>query len=164
MYNIIESLSPDDRKKYDYDLLEEKYLENQDRIVDDQKALEALQEVMSGKEVVLIGPGKSSLDDQKKVKEYIAKRHPIVIGINSVIEGYDFDYLFFISSVRYDYAKESFAEIFNKTPKILLSNIKTEPDENEYIINFNRVIKRGWEHFDNAIVIMYAFVRKDSCS
>ena len=93
MYNIIESLSPDDRKKYDYDLLEEKYLENQDRIVDDQKALEALQEVMSGKEVVLIGPGKSSLDDQKKVKEYIAKRHPIVIGIKSVIEGYDFDYL-----------------------------------------------------------------------
>lgn len=80
MYNIIESLSPDDRKKYDYDLLEEKYLENQDRIVDDQKALEALQEVMSGKEVVLIGPGKSSLDDQKKVKEYIAKRHPIVIA------------------------------------------------------------------------------------
>ena len=94
---------------------------------------------MSGKEVVLIGPGKSSLDDQKKVKEYIAKRHPIVIGINSVIEGYDFDYLFFISSVRYDYAKESFAEIFNKTPKILLSNIKTEPDENEYIINFNSI-------------------------
>ena len=160
MYNIIESLSPDDRKKYDYDLLEEKYLENQDRIVDDQKALEALQEVMSGKEVVLIGPGKSSLDDQKKVKEYIAKRHPIVIGINSVIEGYDFDYLFFISSVRYDYAKESFAEIFNKTPKILLSNIKTEPDENEYIINFNRVIKRGWEHFDNAIVTCMRLLEK----
>lgn len=160
MYNIIESLSPDDRKKYDYDLLEEKYLENQDRIVDDQKALEALQEVMSGKEVVLIGPGKSSLDDQKKVKEYIAKRHPIVIGINSVIEGYDFDYLFFISSVRYDYAKESFAEIFNKTPKILLSNIKTEPDEKEYIINFNRVIKRGWEHFDNAIVTCMRLLEK----
>ena len=42
----------------------------------------------------------------------------------------------------------------------MLSNIKTEPDENEYIINFNRVIKRGWEHFDNAIVTCMRLLEK----
>ena len=33
-----------------------------------------------------------------------------------------------------------------------MSNIKTKPEENEYIISFNRAIKRGWEHFDNAVI------------
>ncbi len=32
------------------------------------------------------------------------------------------------------------------------SNIKTEANENEVIVNFNRAIKHGWDHFDNAVI------------
>lgn len=45
-----------------------------------------------------------------------------------------------------------YSEKFNKIRKIVLSNIKTEADEGEYIINYNSVTKYGWEFFDNAVI------------
>jgi 4-hydroxy 2-oxovalerate aldolase len=152
MRNIIESLSPEDRKKYDYDLLEEKYIENQNRIVDDANALEQLENILKERPVLLIAPGLSSQLEKDKINAYIAENNPVVIGVNAVNQAYKFDYLFITNKVRYDYAKEIYPEEFMPAKKLLLSNIKTEPDENEIIINFNRVIKRGWEHFDNAVI------------
>ena len=62
--------------------------------------------------------------------------------------------------MRYNYAQEIYPQQFLETKKILLSNIKTEPNENELIINFNRVVKRGWEHFDNAVINMLRLLDK----
>lgn len=160
MRSIIESLSPDDRKKYDYDLLEEKYLENQNRIVDDEKILEQLEQEWKDREILLIAPGKSNELQKDKVKQYITENNPIVIGVNAINPSYQYDYLFIINAVRYDYAKEIYSQQFYETKKILLSNIKTVADENEIIINFNRVIKRGWEHFDNAVINMLRLLDK----
>lgn len=54
--------------------------------------------------------------------------------------------------MRYQYAKEAYAEQFAGTKRIVLSNIKTQPGEKELVVNFNNVIKRGWQHFDNAVI------------
>lgn len=152
MRNIIESLSPEERRKYDYDLLEEKYLENQNRIVDDDAVMEQLEHALANREVVLIAPGKTSSTDWKQITEYIQKTNAIVIGINAINPNYTFDYLYLMNTVRYNYAKEVYPKQFGEVQKILLSNIKTSPEEKEMIVNFNRVIKRGWEHFDNAVI------------
>ena len=37
--------------------------------------------------------------------------------------------------------------------KILLSNISQENSDNTFIINYNRLIKRGWPHFDNSMIL-----------
>lgn len=152
MKNVIESLSEQDRRKYDYDLLEEKYIENQSRRVDDEQILEQLEEEFAGREILLIAPGKSSELEKDKVHRYITDKNPVVVGVNAVSQSYKYDYLFMINTVRYNYAKEIYPQQFYGAKRILLSNIKTEPDENEVIVNFNRVIKRGWEHFDNAVI------------
>ena len=34
----------------------------------------------------------------------------------------------------------------------MLSSIKNEGDADEYIVEFERAIKRGWDHFDNAVI------------
>lgn len=152
MNDIIESLSPDDRKKYDYDLLEEKYIENQDRVVNDDFEIERLRHDLKNKTVLLIAPGKSSLTEIYKIREYIREKSPVIIQVNAISPEYDADYLFLISDGRYDYAKNAYPQQFNKVRKILLSNIKTEGEDNEIIINFNRVVKRGWEYLDNAVI------------
>ena len=152
MRNIIESLSPEQRKKYDYDLLEEKYLENQNRIVEDEQVLEQLKQEFQDREILLIAPGKSSELQKDKVKKYIVEKQPIVIGVNAINPSYQYDYLFMINTVRYNYARDIYPQQFYNTKKILLSNIKTKADVNELIVNFNRVVKRGWEHFDNAVI------------
>lgn len=160
MRNIIESLSPEQRKKYDYDLLEEKYLENQDRIVNDEQVLEQLRQEFCGRTILLIAPGKSSELQKEEVKKYIVDKQPIVVGVNAINPSYQYDYLFIINKVRYNYAREIYPQQFYSTKKILLSNIKTKADVNELIVNFNRVVKRGWEHFDNAVINALRFLDK----
>jgi len=73
MRNIIESLAPDDRKKYDYDLLEQKYIDNQDRLIDDSETVQLLREKfgvgeVDNKKLLLIAPGKSSVINQKEIR------------------------------------------------------------------------------------------------
>lgn len=152
MRNIIQSMKADDRKNYDYDLLENKYTENQNRIVEDDLVMDQLRGTFKGRKVLLLAPGKSIVTEQDKVKSYIERENPIVIGVNALHKNYQFEYLFLISSVRYEYAKEVYPEQFKSTKKILLSCIKTDADADEQIVNFSRVVKYGWEHFDNAVI------------
>ncbi len=160
MRDVIESLPPEKRRVYDYGLLEEKYMENQSRHVDDEAAMELLARDLRNREVLLVAPGKTSSAEFEKVESYIEEHAPAVIGVNAVTPGYKYDYLFIINAVRYEYAREIYPEQFFGTKKILLSNIKTSPDENELIVNFDRVVKRGWEHFDNAVITCLRFLDK----
>lgn len=156
MRNIIESLSPEDRKKYDYDLLEEKYIENQNRKIDDTAAIETLKKAMEDKSIVLIAPGKSSLTEKEKIDSFISSNRDnvIVIAVNALLDKYgtEYDYLFLTNNARYEYAKETRYSQYHAVKKILLSSVKTEGKEDEYIVEFERAIKRGWDHFDNAVI------------
>lgn len=152
MRNIIESLSPADRLKYDYDLLEQKYLKNQSYYVDDTAAVEALKQAFLGKNVTLVAPGKLALESQQEVLQHIADRHSIVIGINAILPGYQYDYLFFSNPARYDFAQSAHGEVFRDTKRIVLSNIRNTPDDGELVIGFDTVIKRGWTYYDNATI------------
>ena len=120
--------------------------------MDDDAVMEQLEHALANREVVLIAPGKTSSTDWKQITEYIQKTNAIVIGINAINPNYTFDYLYLMNTVRYNYAKEVYPKQFGEVQKILLSNIKTSPEEKEMIVNFNRVIKRGWKHFDNAVI------------
>lgn len=152
MNEIIKSLDPQDRLKYDYDLLEEKYIENQNRVIDDKASIEALENAFQDRIVLLIAPGKSTLTEIYKIKEYIKAKNPVVIEVNAINPEYEADYLFLISSSRYDYSKSSYPELFSSKKKILLSNIGANCGKDDVVINFNRVVKRGWDYFDNAVI------------
>lgn len=152
MRNIIASLSQAERRKYDYDLLEDRYLENQSRLVDDEAAVQTLRKTFDGHTVLLVAPGRSIIDKQREVKAFIEAERPVVIGVNAICADYDYDYLFFVNSARYDYAQSAHEQIFNRTKKIVLSSIKAADTEKVLTLNFNRAIKRGWPHFDNAVI------------
>lgn len=153
MRNIIESMDPAARRAYDYDYLEEKYLENQNRIIDDEKALETLKAKLSNRKVLLVAPGKTIYEQKEKVDQYINNNKPVVVFVNALNSLYKGDYAFFFNPIRYEYAKTTNKELFDNIDKVLLSNIKTSGDNKETILNFNRVIKRGWPHFDNAVIL-----------
>lgn len=160
MRTIIESLSVEERRKYDYDLLESKYIENQGRIIDDSDALEELKTKLTPGKVLLIAPGRSTITEKDRIHHYIEHEKPAVIAVNAMNPEYECDYAVFTNSARYEYAKNTYPELFRAMRKILFSNIKTEPAENEVIVNYNAVIKRGWEHFDNAVILTLRLMNK----
>lgn len=160
MRNIIESLTADERRKYDYDLLESKYIDYQNKMVDDESGLDRLSVEFKQREVLLLLPGKSVIEEKKKIDNYINEHHPIVIGVNAVLEGYSYDYLFFSNKVRYQYAEEIYPKLFHSFHKIVASNVKTDSGRNEILVNFNLLVKRGWEHFDNSGIMCLRLLNK----
>lgn len=160
MRNVIESLSVDERRKYDYDLLEAKYIENQNRIVDDEETIDRLKSIMRNRKVMLIAPGRSTITEKDKLDSFIDKEKPLIIEVNSINKLYDADFVFFTNNVRYDYARNTYPRTFNETKGILLSNIHTNSSDDEFVVNFNLVIKRGWEHFDNAVILAIRLLNK----
>lgn len=150
MNNIIEALSPEDRRRYDYDLLEGKYLEYCSQSVEDDDVMKSLSDDIGNRPVLLLMPGKSVIKQHEKIEDYIETADPVIIGVNAITEGYDYNYLFFAKNTRYAYAKEVYSKIFEDCEKIVVSNIKTKPQEKERIVNFSQLVKRGWDHFDNA--------------
>ncbi len=152
MRNIIESMGQADRRKYDYDLLEKKYIGIVNRKVDDTDAKTKLEKTLTGRNIVLVAPGKTSVDEQGKIKEYIQDKDAIVIAVNAIVPGYDYDFAFFVNPARYEYARETLVEGFSKVRKVVLSNIKSEADENEIVIAYDHAVKQGWPHFDNAVI------------
>lgn len=150
MRNIIASLQPEERRKYDYDLLETRYLENQSRLVDDEVVLKNLAEELGDRTVLLLCPGKSLIEKKIDIDKFIAKEHPVMIGVNAVIQGYMYDYILFVNQARYEYARESYKATFEQTKKIVFSNIHTDGDD--MLVSFNHVIKRGWKYFDNPAI------------
>ena len=94
------------------------------------------------------------------IRGYIESSKPYIIGINAVFGQYPYDALFFSNTVRYDYAKEVYPTLFYANQRIVASNIKTEAEENEMVVNFNHLIKRGWEHFDNSGMMCLRLLNK----
>ena len=152
MRNIIASLPAEDRTKYDYDLLERMYLQNQSLYVEDAPAVRELAGALRGRSVFLITPGKSAQRERERIQARIRAENPIVIGVNAVLPEYEYDYLFFVNPARYEYAKDAYPRQFSEARRVVLSNVKNVPSGDELVIGFNRVIKRGWEYYDNAAI------------
>lgn len=160
MRNIIESLPPADRKKYDYDLLEQKLMDYLNSSIDDEAAMEKLQKAFADRIILLLFPGKSVLTKKEQIKAYIDKYQPVVVGINSVLREYTYDYLFFSNQIRYDYIAEVYTDVFQNCWKILASSIKTQPGPLEMIVNYNFLVKRGWQHSDNAGIMFLRLLNR----
>ncbi len=150
---ILSSMPKNERKLYNYDNLEKKYLEYVNNEIDDVETLNNLKQLFKDKDILIVAPGKSAQDEIVKVKNFINEKNVIVVGVNSIIEGYKYDYLFFSNKVRYNYAINSNDSTVSSARTILTSNVKTKNSPNEYIINFNTLMRLGWKYFDNSTIM-----------
>lgn len=160
MRNTLALLPKDERKLYDYDNLEQKYLECIRNDIEDTHTIEKLRSVFSGRDMLLIAPGSTTQTQKLEILQFIQDTKPLVIGINSVLSGFVYDYLFMSNTMRYKYAIDQMPTICEQTPKILTSNVKVQSLENEFVINFNAFIDTRWRYFDNStIMAMKLFAR-----
>lgn len=157
---ILEALPKNERQFYDYDKLEAIYINYQNKEIDDSKNIEELSTRTENKHILLVAPGKTITTEKDKVNEVINTYNPCVIGINYIIPNIKYDFLFFSSKYRYDYAIEQNMQELKSTPCILLSNIKTNQCANEFIINYNRLVKPNWKYFDNSTIMAIRLLSK----
>jgi 4-hydroxy 2-oxovalerate aldolase len=105
------------------------------RNVDDKKVVTKLFELFSGKKVLMLAPGRSCETEKNKIADYLKNNQVVVISVNIPSESIPSDYIFIANNRRYKLFCENTNKIQAK-PLICTSNIKTEPEENVYIINY----------------------------
>lgn len=147
---IIELLNEEEKKKYDYSLLEKLYVKYFNNEVDDGVARKRLKEEMKGRKLLLLAPGKSLRSEKRRILQFILKENPVIIGVNNIIEDYRTDYLFFSGIKRFEMVNQSKVE----SRFIITSNIKQEQGKKEYIINYLSLIKYGWVNIDNSAILL----------
>lgn len=93
-----------DRSKantFDKDYADQMYEEYKNHQIDDKKDREKLKTAVCGKEVLVLAPGSSLARDEKKIRQYIDKVHPIVISVNFIPENLPLDFAFFSNNKRF---------------------------------------------------------------
>lgn len=147
---ILNKIGVENRKRYNYELLEETYTEYLKSDVDDTKDLLRLKERLEGKAIAIIAPG-ASAKKSSLIKKYIQDRHAITICINFIPDEIQCDYLYLNNVRRYQVLKRTGK--LEKIQKIFTSNILSD-EENIFLIKFSRLIKCGWEYMDNSVIML----------
>ena len=141
---IVEKLDENQKKMYDYAVLEKLYVEHFDRQVDDTEAFSKLKNTISGKKVLFLAPGTSLNSHKQEILNYIKQEKPLVVSINNEIPDFPCDIVFYSSSNRY---KKS------QINSIVTSNIKQDALDNELIFNYLPLIKFGWINIDTSFIL-----------
>ena len=78
----------------------------------------------------------------------------MVITVNFIHDTISSDYVYMSNVRRYNYWTNS--DKFIQAKKILTSNIHIDggKDEKEIIVSFAKLVKCGWEHLDNSMLLL----------
>ena len=163
MRNIIQKIEPKNRTKNnsnDYSGLESLYVSYIDSSIDDVSIINLLNQKLENKNILIIAPGKNAILEYNKIKNFINQNNLITIGVNSILDNYNYDFVFFSNKLRFIYANGS-KNILDNTKVILTSNIKkTSNKTNEYIVNFNSLKETKWKYFDNSTIMLLRLLSK----
>lgn len=150
---ILNKIGEEPRKRYNYDLLEDTYINYVSSQIDDTDAVKKLSNIMNNREVLMLVPGHTISTQVEQIQEYIKKNNPIVISVNFLHDIIESDYIYLSNVKRYNYWKNDFR--FFKQKKIIASNIVQESrNEDEVIVSFTKLIKCGWEYLDNSAIML----------
>lgn len=153
MRYILNRIGVDARKRYDYDLLERTYLEYQSSDIDDAGYLDKLKKIFVGKNVVLLVPGSSIIDEEQSLFKVINGMHDaVVISVNFIPRKLPYDFSFFSNVNRFNFWRNDLK--FKNKPVICTSNIEFCDDVNMMSVSYKRLIKCGWENMENATILL----------
>lgn len=157
---ILKQLPEKDRLGKNMKLIEQLYLEYQKREACDTGSVEGLRAVLSGKSVLLLGPGTTVERQKGEILQYIAEKNPTVISINYIPDRVGCDFLFLTNSRRYLQMASKLADpAYHDLPIIATSNVRETVRQFPYVVNYSSLIDEAAEIPDNSMVMLLKLLR-----
>lgn len=151
---IIEKLDEQKKKRYDYEELDRLYIEYFDSPADSSETLNMLKNKIGDSKVLLLAPGKSVQENRTFVESFIKKEKPIVFGVNGFIANYKHDVVFYSGVRRYELISDIDMDKYGRPMVIKTSNIKKSLYNQEKVVDYCSLIKKGWVYFDSSIILL----------
>jgi 4-hydroxy 2-oxovalerate aldolase len=156
---INQILSMIDKSKsstFDREYIENLYIEYQSIKIDDADSITQLERQFNGKELLLVGPGKSLITQRLLIKTFIHNHHIPVIAANFVWEDIVADYCFFTNIRRY----EEFRNKVTTEDVIITSNLLPLNLPYTYALNYSEYAFCKDAILDNCMIMLLKFLRR----
>ena len=140
---------------YDQKYIEQLYLSYQRDECDDSTDRATLCTLLAGKDILVIGPGKTVKDYRADIKRYLEQKHPLVIAINSIPEELCADYVFATNNLRYTKLLSQLVKPENKVVQLIAtSNLSRVNRDFSFVLNYGSLIDAQTEIPDNSLVML----------
>lgn len=149
IHEIFQMMLPEKKVSFDKTYIQNLYLEYQSK----QKYnfnLKELRQQMTGKDILILAPGRSIRDEEERIKNFIQTQNPIVIAVNFLPERLPEDYIFVSNLRRWENLKA-----FNEKQVILTSNLGIESTNiNGYVVDYSSLLNEQDKVKDNASMML----------
>jgi 4-hydroxy 2-oxovalerate aldolase len=154
---IISMIDPELRQRYDYNNIQNIYIQYNHTKIDDSDALFSIKSQLDKKTILLFFPGKSIIKYQKTIDDFIRRESPVIVSVNFVYRSFPNinTFAFWGSSKRY----KQFEEDRGNIQSIVVSSIESDCDT-DLLVNYESLIERESDDFDNAGIMLFNLLKK----
>lgn len=162
--NEILSNIPEPKKLlYDKNLSAELYLNYQNHKINDDEVYKSdFARQLITKDIVLLGPGSSLIDEAKKIEDFINKDNSLVISTNFFPDNQKVDYVFMSNAKRYGKLADMIMDKdkMKSVEFILTSNITPVDYKPKHVLNYESLLAKESECRDNSLLLLLNFLKK----
>lgn len=151
---ILGQLEGENRLLYNKDYIEQLYISYQENVVDDNKAIKQLKEVLEARTILLLGPGLNILKQRDRITKFIKEENPVIISVNMILDEIAPDYVFLSNAKRYVQMATALSQKGKKYKIIATSNVTETSKQFDYVLNYSELLDREAEIIDNSFVML----------
>jgi 4-hydroxy 2-oxovalerate aldolase len=148
---ILRMIQPDKRALFSKELAEQKYREFQKHEIDDSQTIQGLQQIISGKNILLIAPGHSLGEHRGKIKDLIVTEKCLVLSVSFVPDFISPDFVFLSNYKRFE---TTFNRPVDDINLIHTSNIQIPDEKNASIVNYASLLNEEDIIMDNSALMV----------
>ena len=137
---------------YDKNYIEDLYVHYQMHEIQDEETIKTLGNMLSSKELLVLGPGSTIKKQSELIADYIEEKDPLVISINYIPERFKPDHIFLSNAKRYVQIATKLSK--QKYSVIATSNVTgTNDSAFDYVLNFSNLMDSEAEIIDNSLIM-----------
>lgn len=148
----LKSIPNEEKAKFSKEKAERYYKEYQDKYVDDKKVVAKFADLLVNKDVFILAPGKSLLENEGQIVKAVNEIDCVVFSLNFIPKKINVDYIFSSNIKRFCKLKD-----VNHKSLILSSNVEANGDY-ENIINYASYTSNYPDIIDNSGLMLIKFL------
>lgn len=150
---ILKNLEGERKLLYDQATIEKLYVDYQKNACSDDRVYPELENLVSGKSVLVLGPGASINNDKGRIRQLIERQKPFVLALNYIPDELPADALFLTNAKRYNQQISAITERKGAIKLIATSNLSRTDGKFDYTLDYESLIDRSAVFPDNSFLM-----------
>ncbi len=160
IYAILNRLDRQKRALYDEKYISREYIKYMNHYVDDTDSVAYVRKKISGKQIIVLAPGKSLKDHTDKINRMLQEDDYYVASVNFIPDSIKCDMVYVSNMKRLKGIENLLKQISVETDVIVTSNIRTASCGRVHVIDYMSYSNEELSIIDNAGLMCINFLKK----